>query len=139
MKPGGWVEWHEKHPLFGSDDGSLLDDSAITQWGRLFFEASEKFGTTATSPRYLKQRMEKVGFINVHEHILKIPVGLWPKDARMKEIGLFEMVNLIEGAGALSLKLFTRGLGWSREEVEVFLVGLRKDAANRSIHSWHTL
>lgn len=41
LKPGGWVEWHEKHPYFYSDDGSMPEDSAISQWGKRFFEASK--------------------------------------------------------------------------------------------------
>jgi hypothetical protein len=40
-KPGGWVEWHEKHPFFMSDDGTLTEDHALRQWSRHFFEASK--------------------------------------------------------------------------------------------------
>lgn len=42
VKPGGWVEWHEKHPYFHSDDGSMPEDSAISQWGKNFFQGSKR-------------------------------------------------------------------------------------------------
>lgn len=43
--------------------------------------------------------------------------------------------------GALTLAIFTRptaegGLGWSSEEVEVLLAGVRKDMKNTSIHAY---
>lgn len=139
VKPGGWVEWHEKHPLFLSDDGSLTEDHAIAKWGTTFFKASENFGTSASSPRNLKRWMIEAGFVDVEEHILKLPVGLWPKNKRLKNIGMFEMVNMDEGIEGLSLMLFTRALGWSREEVLLFLMDVRKDAKDKSIHSYYHL
>lgn len=139
VKPGGWVEWHEKHPLFYSDDGSLKEDSAIATWGKTFFRASDEFGTPASSPRHLKGWMLDAGFIDVEEHILKLPVGLWPKNKRLKNIGLFEMVNMDEGLGSLSMMLFTRALKWTPQEVELFLTDVRKDVKDSRIHSYYHL
>lgn len=36
----------------------------------------------------------------------------------------------------MSIALFTRGLGWSADEVEVFLAKVRKDMKNPKIHSY---
>ncbi|KFY95488.1 hypothetical protein V498_03326 [Pseudogymnoascus sp. VKM F-4517 (FW-2822)] len=137
VKPGGWVEWHEKFPMFHSDDGTLKEDSAIAKWGKTFFEASEIFGTSASSPKNLKRWMTEAGFVDVEEHILKLPVGIWPKDKRHKNIGMFEMVNMDEGIEGLSLMLFTRALKWTREEVLMFLMEVRRDAKDKSIHSYY--
>ena len=139
VKPGGWVEWQEKHPLFYSDDGSLKEDSAIATWGKTFFKAANELGTPASSPRHLKGWMLDAGFTDVEEHILKLPVGLWPKDKRLKNIGLFEMVNMDEGLGSLSMMLFTRALKWTPQEVELFLMDVRKDAKDSRIHSYYHL
>ena len=83
--------------------------------------------------------MEDAGFVNVEEHILKLPVGPWPKDPRLKKCGMFEMVNMTEGISGLTTMLFTRALGWSREEVEVFLADVRKEAKEKGIHSYYHL
>lgn len=83
--------------------------------------------------------MEDAGFVDVEEHILKLPCGTWPKDARLKKIGLFEMINITEGLDALSLMLFTRALGMSREETEVFLIEVRNAAKDKNIHSYYQL
>jgi hypothetical protein len=83
--------------------------------------------------------MEEAGFINVEEHILKLPVGGWPRDPRLKKCGIFEMVNMTEGISGLTMMLFTRCLRWSREQVEAFLVNVRKEAKDKKIHSYYHL
>ncbi|KIW44598.1 uncharacterized protein PV06_03056 [Exophiala oligosperma] len=137
VKPGGWVEWHEKYPFMRSDDGSLLEDSALFHWGVKFFDASIPFGTDATSPRNLKTWMEEAGFVDVKEHILKLPVGSWPKDRRLKQVGLLESVNMTEGIQGLTMMLFTRCLHWTPAEVEVFLSRVRRDVKDRKIHCYY--
>ncbi|ETN43406.1 uncharacterized protein HMPREF1541_02565 [Cyphellophora europaea CBS 101466] len=139
VKPGGWCEFHEKHPWFLSDDGTLSEDHALYKWGKNFFDASVNFGTDARAPQFLKQQMLEAGFVNVEQHILKLPVGSWPKDPRLKRCGLFETVNMTDGISGLTTMLFTRALGWTREEVEVFLTEVRKEAKDRHIHSYYHL
>jgi hypothetical protein len=45
--------------------------------------------------------MQDAGYINVEEHVLKLPVGPWPRDPRLKKCGLFEMANMIDGASGM--------------------------------------
>jgi len=137
VKPGGWVEWQEKYPTFSSDDGTLEENSAIKQWGNNFCEAAEKFGTPCDTPCKLKDWMEIAGFVDVEEHVLKLPVGTWPKDKRLKNVGLFEMVNMQEGLEALSMMSFTRALKWSPERVQLFLSDVRKQTKDRGVHSYY--
>lgn len=139
VKPGGWVEWHQKYPWFLSDDGSLAPNSPLEMWGKNFFEAADKFGTPCTTAAKLKPWMLEAGFVDVEEHILKLPVGPWPKDERLKKVGLFEMVNMIEGVEGLSMMAFTRALDWSPERVHLFLADVRKQARDRSVHSYYYL
>ena len=139
LKPGGWAEWQEKHPFFLSDDGTLEPESGVAKWTRMFFEAGEKMGTSPTSSRFLKGWMEDAGFVDVKEHILKLPVGTWPKDRRKKMIGAWQQVNMVEGTPALSLRLFTKTFGLSREETELTLIDVRNSVNNRNIHSYYHL
>ena len=83
--------------------------------------------------------MREAGFVDVEEHILKLPVGPWPKDNRLKRVGLFEMVNMDEGVEGLSMMAFTRALNWSPERVHLFLADVRKQAKDRSVHSYYYL
>lgn len=83
--------------------------------------------------------MLEAGFVDVQEHILKLPVGPWATNRKLKTIGRFEMINMDEGLGSLSLMLFTRALKWSVDEVELFLMNVRKDVKDRRIHSYYHL
>jgi hypothetical protein len=56
-----------------------------------------------------------------------------------KEIGAFNMLQFLEGLEAFSIATFTQVLGWSYEEVQVFLALVRKDAKNRRVHMIHDL
>lgn len=46
---------------------------------------------------------------------------------------------MTSGLEAISLGLFTRVLGWSREEVDVFLIDVRKDIKNTKIHCYYPM
>lgn len=51
-------------------------------------------------------------------------------------LGMWALENIGNGLSGLSMALFTRGLGWSADELEVFLVDVRKDLKDRHIHSY---
>jgi len=44
--------------------------------------------------------------------------------------------NITGGLEGLTLALFTRGLGWAKEDAEVFLVDVRKELNDTKIHVW---
>lgn len=49
------------------------------------------------------------------------------------------MLQFLEGLEAFSIATFTQVLGWSLEEVQVFLALVRKDARDRTVHMMHDL
>lgn len=51
-------------------------------------------------------------------------------------IGMWAHEATVSNLGGLSTALFTRGLAWSAEEVEVYLAGVRDDMKNSKIHSY---
>lgn len=69
----------------------------------------------------------------------QIPLSPWPKDRKMKELGAYQQVNMIEAMEAYSMALMTRVLGWRSEEVVVFLADVRKELLNRKIHMYGKL
>jgi hypothetical protein len=44
--------------------------------------------------------------------------------------------NIVSGLQGISVALFTRVLGWSTEELEVLMAGVRKDLKNRKMHCY---
>lgn len=74
--------------------------------------------------------------MDVVEVVRKWPTNQWPKDPEMKELGVWNMENFLQGLQAGTMTPFTRALGWTNAEVEVFLVNVRKDIQNKKIHAY---
>lgn len=88
-----------------------------------------------------QEQLKDTGFVDIHVVKRKWPLNRWPKDQKHKQIGMWAHQNTMDALSALSLAVFTRpkgggGLGWSNEELEVFLPAVRKDIRNLNIHSY---
>lgn len=55
------------------------------------------------------------------------------------EEGMWNHENIAGGLYGVSVALFTRALGWTKEELEVFLVDVRKELKDMKIHSYFPL
>ena len=99
-------------------------------------KAGEMIGKPFDNPYRYKEWMEEAGFMNVKDTVFPLPVNEWPKDPRMKQIGLWELLNCLQGLQGFCLLLFTEVLGWSRDELDVFLAQVTQDLQNRKIHSY---
>jgi hypothetical protein len=63
--------------------------------------------------------------------VFKIPLNGWPKDMRLKHVGMMWQRNMLEGLSAFSLGMFSRFLGKTVEEIEVSSPGCSgSDATN---------
>ena len=133
LKPGGWMEWQDYYPHLQAKDTTLAGTS-LERWSRMYIEAGQRLGRDMLAPRRYKQLMEEAGFINVVEEKLVIPGNPWPKGKDQKVMGVWQMTNFLEGVHAVSMTVFTKGLGMSPEEVELFLVDVRKDIRNLGVH-----
>jgi len=118
------------------DDGSVPADSPLARWAQLVLEGSQKIGCPLNSALHYETQLRAAGFVNVTVHEYKWPTNAWPRDPRMKEIGAWTYHDLCGGIQGLSVALFTRVLGWSIEELEVLLAGVRKDFRNRNQHGY---
>ncbi|KAK3936976.1 Phosphoethanolamine N-methyltransferase 1 [Diplogelasinospora grovesii] len=136
LNPGGWVELADIAFPLESDDGTLPKDSALVRWNQLVLQAALNLGRPLDSAKQYKQQLLDAGFINVQEKVYKWPQTGWAKDRKYKEIGMWSEQNFVGGLYGLSVALFTRGLGWTADELEVFLVDVRKDLKNRFIHGY---
>ena len=120
----------------GSDDGTLTEDTTLYQWCRLLEEAAVRFDRPFENTANFKYIMSEIGFVDIVETRFKWPTNRWPKDQMYKELGAWNNENASSAVEALTMAPFTRGLGWTREQVEVFLMDLRKDWNNPNIHAY---
>lgn len=79
--------------------------------------------------------LESVGFENTHLEQKIVPVGTWPKDKHLKEVGRWFRVQFLEMAiEAYTLALFTRVGGWENAEVQVLLARVREELKSNKMH-----
>lgn len=120
----------------GCDDGTLTEDSTIVQWCKLLAEVAEKLQHGFIVTDEFKYIMAEVGFVEIVETRFKWPSNPWPKEQKYKELGAWNNENSIILLEGLTMAPFTRGLGWTRAQVEVFLVDLRKEFNDPKIHAY---
>jgi len=61
----------------------------------------------------MKAHIEEAGFVNVVERVFKTPIGGWPADHRLRELGQWALLGFDTGLEGNSLATFTRVLNVS--------------------------
>lgn len=139
LTPGGMMQVSDLSFPVKVDDDSWPPNSALKKWGELIVEAGVKLGRPCNSAETSKEQMVAAGFQDVVEIQFKWPLNRWPKDKKYKEWGMWNHENIAGGLYGVSVALFTRGLGWTVEELELFLVDVRKEIKDTKIHSYFPL
>jgi hypothetical protein len=139
LKPGGWVELVELHVVPQSYDNSIPEPSQLQEFYSVLKPLGARIGIDLDVAPKLKGYLEEAGYESVQEEIFDLPLGDWPQDRRMKEIGRFQRFQMLQGLGAIGTGLLTRMGGWGTPQVEVFLAGIRREANNSNVHVLYKL
>ncbi|KAL5322321.1 hypothetical protein ACEPPN_010294 [Leptodophora sp. 'Broadleaf-Isolate-01'] len=140
LNPGGFLEMVDPAWPIKLNDGEWPKDSALFKWSALWGEGMQKMGRDAECARHYKDQMIAAGFVNVTEKIYIVANNAWPKDKKMKMIGMWQNENIAGPQGGiegLSAALFTRVLGWSKMELDVFMAQVKSEHRNPRIHSYY--
>ncbi|KAK2023762.1 methyltransferase domain-containing protein, partial [Colletotrichum zoysiae] len=137
LNPGGWVEFQDYDITPASDDGTLTEKHETRKWGEQLIAACRMIGRDPCPGPKLEGWTRNSGFVNVFHQKFKLPIGPWPKDLHHKDIGMINLVQLLDGLDAFSLRTFCGILGWTREEVVVMLSQVRKELKSGVFHA-HT-
>lgn len=139
LKPGAWSEAQEYMHGIYCDDDSMKSDWIYRDWVKTLDTAAMESGRPLRIANKLKRWYEEAGFINVREEVFKLPINSWPKDPRFKMMGRFTEQSMLEGLQGFSLAFFHRTLGWTKDEIEVYLVQIRKAIQDRNVHGYHKM
>ncbi|KAF6823715.1 methyltransferase domain-containing protein [Colletotrichum plurivorum] len=140
LVPGGYLELNELDLQPRSDDGTLKEDASLLLFSRLLGEASEKFGRPFFKDQsVLKDIMAEVGFEDLHAERFKWPSSPWAKDPKYRELGQWNLDNFVANLDGLLMASLTRGHEWSREEVTILAMNVRKEMTDPKIHSYSTI
>lgn len=134
IKPGGWAEFIDLDLTWTSPDGSLRAEHAGKKFNNVFIKTCQDTGIEACPGLYLEGWMKDAGFQNIHTERFVLPVGTWPKDKTLKEVGAWNFLQINEGLEAFTLALFTREAGYSVDEVKVICANIRKEIKDPKMH-----
>lgn len=121
---------------YASDDGTLTHDNPLYRASAFCVEAGNVSGRRNNVAPHYKTYMERAGFVDVVERRFKWPLNDWPKDSYYKELGIWCRENVDMGAEGMFMALFTRYLGWTKEQVVVFCAEVRAALRDRSVHGY---
>ena len=119
---------------FRSADGTL-ENTSLLDWCHKTLEGSSRLGRTWANPNQYKKLMEDVGFVDVVERKFKWPLNTWPKDPKLKELGMWVREDMMEILPAVK-KVFVVGLGWTIEDADSFVEKAKVDLMDRRVHGW---
>lgn len=138
-KPGGYAEFHDWNTMLYSQDNSLPTDSALDKFHKLACYSRNSQGFNSQPGPLIEGWLKDAGFVDVQVQKILLPLGPWPKDKHMKEIGAINHVQISKGFEGFCYGMLTHlpedaGGPWNADEIEVFLAQLRKDMTNKKIH-----
>lgn len=136
--PGGWVQSCEADVRFYSDDGTTDTEPVLKTWTQLYEDGGKALGRPffVTQERLAEKAFEAAGFTDVQIVDLKIPVGGWPKDPKLSEVGSFVKLTIENDIEGYTLFMWHNILKWPAEDYQLFLMGMRKMLKNRKVHSY---
>ena len=85
----------------------------LGQSGPIFIEAGKKIGMSFSILDEMEGYLKEAGFEDVTLHAYRWPVGPWSKDPKLKELGKWSQLHLLEGLEGMVMALLTRVMGVS--------------------------
>lgn len=136
LESGGFFEHAEFSVTTNADPAS---DSPADKMYSDFSASILSIGETKTGQRFdtiehMAGWMRKAGFRDVVEHHFVWPIGPWPKDPKLKELGRWGERNWADGIEGWVMALYTRVLGWRYEEVVEWVRRFRGVIKDRKNH-----
>ncbi|KAA8911371.1 S-adenosyl-L-methionine-dependent methyltransferase [Sphaerosporella brunnea] len=135
-KPGGYCELVETGTTCHSDDGTMTETNGVKVWMETIAAALVEIGRPPASAEAMKKHLLDAGFVDVEVKTVREPLGPWPKDRKLKNIGAMVLMNCQTGFHAYGLAAFTRILGMTKEEADRICDNAYNAVRNKNYHCW---
>jgi len=142
LRPGGYLEMHEKTFAFFCDDDTLPPDSGLVQWysrcahGLRINTPDREVDLTDVG---LRRYMEEVGFEDIEVIAYKLPINAWAKHPLWKDVGRLQQAQLTLIVGNAASRFFRNLVGLGEEEATRFCELAIEDFKNKRIHAYQRL
>ncbi|KAK3338901.1 S-adenosyl-L-methionine-dependent methyltransferase [Neurospora tetraspora] len=137
-KPGGYIETFAACSTFECDDGTVKEDSAMSQWSKVFNEGGRRFGRSFEVYDHDLQRkgMAAAGFVDIEYKDYIIPIGVWHPEKETAESGLWWKLAIEADLEGYLNYTFIVLLGWTPEETKSYGDQIKKEWNNPNIHGY---
>lgn len=119
-KPGGYLEFQDYSSQPYLSDGTKLDgnmhEHPIAVYAHHINQAFEKSGRPLDIASQVEQLFIDAGFVDVEVKTAIWPIGRWPKDKRLKEIGTFGRLGSEQSLYPFGISILTQQ-GWTEKQV----------------------
>lgn len=104
----------------------------------MFREAGKVTGNSmvVVSDDIQVQAMKEAGFVDVQVITHKVPMGSWPRDTKLSQIGAFAKMSLESDLTGYSQLIWHEILRWPTDEFEVFMMKVRKELKDKNLHPY---
>jgi SAM-dependent methyltransferase len=145
LKPGGYLEVQEYMLPFEIDiptptvptpsyaPSSTTPPNPVLEWSNYFAEACRLADVGLDQVPQLDILLQNAGFTSVTRKMVRQPINGWSEDPDERARGELYAQCFDYGLG---VTMFTRRLGWSYAQAEVFLVDVRKAAKDEGNRVW---
>ncbi|KAF9763584.1 hypothetical protein IL306_003059 [Fusarium sp. DS 682] len=120
LEPGGWFESQETDCTPLCDDDTFDPNGPVATWCNELITAADKLQRPAIIGAKLKEIYERVGFVDIHQRMYKMPINGWAKDHRLKQVGWMWADNLIDGLSGFSYQLLHKAFERTSAQIEVY-------------------
>jgi len=139
LKPGGYAEFTDFDLTWVSPDGSMPLDWVGKKANNEVIKWTKGVGMEPCNGPLLEGWARDAGFVDIAAVKSPLPVGTWPADKRLKTVGAWNYLQCAEGLEGFFFAIFTRYLGYSKEEVEVMCADIRRGMKDPKMHTMYHL
>ena len=136
LRPGGTIEVIEMDVEYISDDGTVLPDNHLRVFLQTLRQAMRSRGIAIDIAPELSSLLTEAGFKDLRCEKPKLPLGWWPKDPRLKEIGLWHFAQFMDGLPGIMTGVLTNMLDWDSDRVEEMLAKVQESVRDPKIHGY---
>jgi len=134
LEPGGWLETKETQFPPRRADGEPARESELVKWGDYVYEAAANAGIDARASQKFTDQLKAQGFVNVERTDVQWPLTPWAKGKKNKLLGRLNSQNTLDAIPGIGMGLFTRRLGWTKDDVDRNTAAVLAEVKDKSNH-----
>jgi hypothetical protein len=141
IAPDGWVEHFElDFPIrSATNNDSLPECHPLNAWVNALVQAGDQSGLTfrITQDGRMREQIQKAGFVDVVEKTWKVPIGDWPTDPTLKQVGRYSVEFLSQSMVDMAL-CADEVLGWGGAKTQTLVQNARSALKNEPSRLYYT-